>query len=111
MTGIERLNAAFKASPDAVKALLHHTVPCPPELEPHVFHREMPDGSRTVTLIGLLNGTLFREGDRIAYETNAPREASREEEVSAIIDYALVPAEKFNKVPPNGAGSQLEAVL
>lgn len=110
MTGIERLNACFKAFPEETKALLHHWIPCPPGMEDYAYHREMPDGSKTVTMLGLLNGTLFQEGDRIAYQVRQLEYPSREAEIADISAYALVPASKFVRKDFDGAGSGLVAV-
>lgn len=109
MTGIERLNACFKAFPEETKALLHHMIPCPPGMEGHVFHREMPDGSNTVSLIGLLNGTLFREGERLAYAVPGNQE-SRQKELEVIEFYDLVPAERFSTSDPTPMGPRLHAL-
>lgn len=89
VAGIDRLNACFKEFPEEVKALLHHSVPCPEGLKAHVLHREGPGGA-TVSLLGLLNGTLFHDGDRLASVVGAPSYASREEELASIECYDII---------------------
>lgn len=109
MTGIERLNACFLEFPEQTKDLLHHMIPCPDGMERHVLHRVIPDGSKAVTTIGLLNGTLFRRGRRLAYEVAKDEYRSRFEELADIQGYSLIPAERFHETEPDGAGSILAA--
>lgn len=109
MTGIERLNACFLEFPEQTKELLHHMIRCPEGMERHVMHRELPDGSKWVTTTGLLNGTLFRRGHRLAYAVEASDYGSREEELADIKGYALIPSDKFKEVAPDGSGSRLQA--
>lgn len=109
MTGIERLNACFHEFPEPTKDLLHHMVPCPAGMERHVMHRVLPDGSKAVTTIGLLNGTLFRSGQRLAYSVPEPEYKSRYDELAAVQDYALIPARRFHECEPDGSGSRLSA--
>ena len=94
-TGIERLNDCFRAFPEETKALLHHWIPCPPGMDDHVFHRDLPDGTKLVSVIGLLNATLLRDtGNRLGYIT-PPGEMSREEEIASVEGYDLVPESRF----------------
>lgn len=107
-TGIERLNDCFRAFPEETKALLHHWIPCPPGMEDHVFHRELPDGTKMVSVTGLLNATIMKgTGNRLGWA--APRDLSkepREVELAAIVGYDLVPDSWFTgntaPVPPDG---------
>ena len=109
MTGIERLNACFLEFPEQTKDLLHHMIPCPDGMERYVMHRVLPDGSKAVTTIGLLNGTLFRRGRRLAYAVAKTEYRSRFEELADIQGYSLIPAEQFHETEPDGAGSRLAA--
>lgn len=110
MTGIERLNACFHEFPEQTKALLHAFATCPDGMERHVMRRVLPDGSKVVTLIGLLNGTLFRSGRQLAYEVLEREYPSREAELADIQGYALVPDKMLHVYAPDGAGSWLSAV-
>lgn len=93
---VDKLNACFAAFPEETKALLHHWIPCPPGMENHVFHRELPDGTKMVSVTGLLNATIFDgEGVRLAYVTEGDLRMSREEELASIMRYSLVPAAQF----------------
>jgi len=111
LTGIERLNACFKAFPEETKALLHHMIPCPSGMEDHVVHREMPDGTKIVTLIGLLNGTLFHEGNQLGFQVTKFHHDSRKSELSDIQGYAMIPASKFVRKAPDGSGACRVAVV
>lgn len=102
MTGIERLNACFKAFPEETKALLHHWIPCPPGMEGHAIHRELPDGTRMVSVTGLLNATIMQDtGNRLGYLCTANRDTPREEELASIEQYDLIPESSFG--PDNTA--------
>lgn len=93
--GIEKLNACFREFPEETKALLHYWIPCPPGMEEHVVHRELPDGTKMVSVTGLLNATIMSgTGLRLAYST-ASGDMSREEELRSISGYALVPDTLF----------------
>lgn len=103
MTGIERLNACFKAFPEETKALLHHWILCPPGMEDHVIHRELADGTKMVSVTGLLNATIMADtGKRLYYVVTADKHSTREEELASIECYGLIPESAFrpdNTVP------------
>ena len=96
MTGIERLNACFKAFPEETKALLHHWIPCPPGMEDHVYHRELPDGTKMVSVTGLLNATVMSDTDYMLGYVTDSGDLSREEEIRTVQRYDLVPKTRFD---------------
>lgn len=97
---IERLNACFDRFPEATKALLHHCIPCPPGMEEFAIPRDGEDGTRMVTLLGLLNGTLFQErGQRMAYVTKEEPYPSRDAELADVERYTWIAESKFHSGP------------